>query len=478
MATVRRWTGREAKLLRVALRLSLRDFAAHLGVGVRTINKWEARGNDITPQPHMQAILDTALQRASEDERARVSAALADPEDSQAVPAQREVRPGALLPVIVNGRPVLVPLDAETIVTNEITHFLTDLAATANQSAPPGVERDLGNPLDRRSLLKHGLTSTAFAAIGLDNAHRIALALADARHYLDGSVVDYFRRQLVACKADDGVLGSGETLPVVLGLLGAVEEHAREVRPNVRRELLSVGADSAEFAGWLYRDLHDTPRALFWHDRAMEWAQEAGDLAMPGYVLIRKAQLSYDEREPARMLTLSQAAQASHWQLPNRVRAEAIQQEARAEAMLGAAVDSVERKLDKARHLLENATDGVPLESGGLSAHYTGRLLTLQTAVCYAEAGKPARAVALYEKELNESAFSPRDYGFFLSWMAAALALAGEPDQAATTGLTSAQCANSVSSERTLRELTRVVDTLRPWRYRPLVRELRAAVHT
>ena len=43
MTTVRRWTGLEAKLLREALRLSVRDFAAHLGVGTRTINKWKSR---------------------------------------------------------------------------------------------------------------------------------------------------------------------------------------------------------------------------------------------------------------------------------------------------------------------------------------------------------------------------------------------------------------------------------------------------
>lgn len=36
VTTVYRWTGREAMLLRQALRLSVRDFAAHLGVGVRS----------------------------------------------------------------------------------------------------------------------------------------------------------------------------------------------------------------------------------------------------------------------------------------------------------------------------------------------------------------------------------------------------------------------------------------------------------
>ncbi|MCA1673940.1 MAG: hypothetical protein LC799_17645, partial [Actinobacteria bacterium] len=70
MTIVGRWTGREAKLLREALRLSVRGFAAYLGVAVRTVNEWEARLADITPLPHMQEVLDTALARASDEAKA------------------------------------------------------------------------------------------------------------------------------------------------------------------------------------------------------------------------------------------------------------------------------------------------------------------------------------------------------------------------------------------------------------------------
>ncbi len=42
MVTVQRWSGREARLLRDALRMSLRDFAAYLGVSDRTVSNWEA----------------------------------------------------------------------------------------------------------------------------------------------------------------------------------------------------------------------------------------------------------------------------------------------------------------------------------------------------------------------------------------------------------------------------------------------------
>ncbi|MGQ0773588.1 MAG: helix-turn-helix domain-containing protein [Pseudonocardiales bacterium] len=74
MSVVDRWTGREATLLRQALRLSIRDFAAYLGIGMRTINKWEARQADITQRPHMQAVLDTALSQASDEAKARFAA--------------------------------------------------------------------------------------------------------------------------------------------------------------------------------------------------------------------------------------------------------------------------------------------------------------------------------------------------------------------------------------------------------------------
>lgn len=71
MATVRQWTGREAGALRHAMRLSVRAFAAHLGVGARTVSKWEALGDTTQPRPDTQAILDTALSQANTATQAR-----------------------------------------------------------------------------------------------------------------------------------------------------------------------------------------------------------------------------------------------------------------------------------------------------------------------------------------------------------------------------------------------------------------------
>lgn len=71
MPTVQRWTGGETKALRQAMRLSVRAFAAHLGVDARTVNKWEARGASITLLPDTQALLDTALDRSPDDVKTR-----------------------------------------------------------------------------------------------------------------------------------------------------------------------------------------------------------------------------------------------------------------------------------------------------------------------------------------------------------------------------------------------------------------------
>jgi transcriptional regulator with XRE-family HTH domain len=71
MVSVQCWTGAETKALRQALRLSIRAFAAYLGIDARTVNKWEARHTTITLRPHTQALMDTALERAPEEVKTR-----------------------------------------------------------------------------------------------------------------------------------------------------------------------------------------------------------------------------------------------------------------------------------------------------------------------------------------------------------------------------------------------------------------------
>ncbi len=76
MATMNEWSGRDTRVLRQALRQTVRDFAEDLGVSPRTVSKWEAGGAGHVPRPEMQAALDTALARATDEQQARFDAAV------------------------------------------------------------------------------------------------------------------------------------------------------------------------------------------------------------------------------------------------------------------------------------------------------------------------------------------------------------------------------------------------------------------
>jgi WD40 repeat protein len=71
ITAVSRWTGRESRALREALRLSVRDFASRLGVTDRMVSKWETGGETICPRPVNQEALDSMLAGCSGDARAR-----------------------------------------------------------------------------------------------------------------------------------------------------------------------------------------------------------------------------------------------------------------------------------------------------------------------------------------------------------------------------------------------------------------------
>lgn len=80
-ATAHHWSGREARLLRHALRLSVRAFAGYLGVAPRTVAKWESGGTGTVPRPDTQAILDTALAHAEPGARRRFDLLLQQPSE-------------------------------------------------------------------------------------------------------------------------------------------------------------------------------------------------------------------------------------------------------------------------------------------------------------------------------------------------------------------------------------------------------------
>ncbi|MGQ4617440.1 helix-turn-helix domain-containing protein [Nocardia sp. R7R-8] len=65
--------------------MSIREFAAHLGVHERLVSKWEAGGVRVHPRPINQAALDTSLARSDDVVRARFAALIDPPAIDRAV---------------------------------------------------------------------------------------------------------------------------------------------------------------------------------------------------------------------------------------------------------------------------------------------------------------------------------------------------------------------------------------------------------
>ncbi|HEV2088746.1 MAG TPA: hypothetical protein VGR21_10570, partial [Cryptosporangiaceae bacterium] len=147
VVSVDRWTGQEAGLLRAALRLSLRDFAAHLGVDIRTVSKWEARGAEVALRPFSQTLLDSTLLRAPEDAQRRFDSALEK-------------------------------IDFNDPIERDYEH------------------EELADHLKRRTFLASGLAALSLPALTLDDLKHVVAAVEDSNRYMDREVVEHFRTQL------------------------------------------------------------------------------------------------------------------------------------------------------------------------------------------------------------------------------------------------------------------------------------------
>ena len=217
MTTVESWTGREAKALRKALRLSVRDFAGRLGVAMRTVNKWEARLADITPRDEMQRALDTALARAPEEVQSRFAMSVQTSDPS----------PGS-----VNG--------AEVSWVDRRDFINTVMALTLGVGAHPELER-------LETLLPAGGDHT------------------DVRRVGDGDV-DVIEAVTAAFRAQDFQYGGGVSRAAAVAQLRAMLP-LQDVSCSdaVRGRLLVALADLAKTAAWMTFDVedHDAARRLW-----------------------------------------------------------------------------------------------------------------------------------------------------------------------------------------------------------------------
>ena len=416
----------------------LTDFARKIGVDPKTAERWITRG--MTPQPFRRW-------------KASLILGIDESELWPDAPSRQELEDD-------RGR-IQEPATQVELASRSETAFSPEDSSLVEQL--------------RRTFLASGLAALTLPALGLDELNHIAAAVvmrSDTQTAIS-SITSGGSLTVALSMTVGAALGSHCLL---CGLIAAIEKIATDAKPATRRDLLRIGAYASEFAGWLYRDVCSPELANYWRDRATEWAQVSGDATMQGYVLLKKSQAVWDERDAFRMLTLAEAAQEGPWRLPARVRAEAAQQQARGHAMLNGNLALVESKLGEARSLLAQDRAISDTRTTEVAAHYDEALFGLQVAICYCEAKQPVQSLELYERWLSPETFSRRDYAYFLALKGEAHAAAEEPDNAALAGLTAFSLARETESVRTVREIIRLAVQLEKWPGKDSVHELRKSV--
>jgi hypothetical protein len=132
----------------------------------------------------------------------------------------------------------------------------------------------------------------------------------------------------------------------------------REARGDLRPHAVRLGAQWAQFVGWLNTATARFPNADRWFDRALQWATEAGDHEMIATALSFKGHLAWLTGHVGPTIGLSQAVQRQPGVYAGQLAYDALQ-EARGHAVMGNG-DMVDRKVDEANELALLAVEQLP----------------------------------------------------------------------------------------------------------------------
>jgi len=228
------------------------------------------------------------------------------------------------------------------------------------------------------------------ALLNPDDRDRLAAVRRDPRR-VDRTAVDSLAAVLTGQRRLEDAVGSAAVLVPVHAQMVAVEALADQARGRVRNSVLDVGAQWAQFAGWLSANTGQLTDARSWYLTALGWATETGDANMIATALNMRGHLAWLTAAPGPLIGLSAAA-ARQPASPG-VLALAAQQEARGHALLGEA-DDVDRLLDRAVELSDTAAHHPDNEPPWIYFH-SPDYLRLQRGLAYRLLGRHDEAIAL-----------------------------------------------------------------------------------
>lgn len=429
MVRGREWTGFEAAALHEAMRKSVRDFAALLGIETTTISNWRTGLSAVKPRSNTQAILDTTYQRrATPEDRARFEQIVGEGEAAWRERHHRLPSPPPSDRSLYDG----VAWTPEPQVDDvRRADFLRGLLVVSATALTDDVIASATRPIDRSPM-----------QVGMDHADRVK------------DWASLFRA------ADDAGLHVGDGM--VAQLRVALEYLRADMSTPVHDAMNTAVGTFFRVVGWAHYDRgnHEAARTNFragWHcaELAEEWWLRAAVLTC-----MARQDIYLGEADNALTMLGLAAVRADRLSLLRRADIAAVQ--ARAFGKLGNAVECM-RAVDQAEQFFAESRgqDHPDTEHEGFKSYYSESLLRGDTAqglfdLSYRHNAEVPNTVDRLRTALSLSDARARSRQLSLIRLAALQLRHGDSDEGVALGMQAVEGASGTSSVRVLAGLKTV----------------------
>ena len=291
-------------------------------------------------------------------------------------------------------------------------------------------------------------------------------------HLPDAETMPPFLTAFDAMRRLGQVAGPTVVLPVLVAYIHAL----RTLVPRGGPGVLSLTARFAEYAGWIAQESGDDTAALWWTDRAVEFAARAGDRELAVYADVRRGLVAMYRQDSIATIELSRRAVAASWCRP-RIRGLASLREAQGLA-IGGDYANCRRALDRAEVLLAAPSDDEPRIGTTTVPDPVG----VVTGWCLYDLGRAKLARDILIREIARiPPAARRSRTRFGARLALAHASLGDADAAcaqAESILDAAVGLDSATIRHDLRDLARTLNRRHPRSALPTLRQLAAVLHT
>lgn len=432
MQVIASWTGGQADALRRALRMTNESFADHLGVAVRTVAYWRKRPGMI-PQPQIQEVLDAALERATDREKAKFALLAGETSSALAGQPDSEIQ-------------FSVPLDALTK-----RNWNGDDVRLLSQSFDAALEKSAVEDIERLSHM--WLICDPPQVIELNSGRRVSDALVSAVEH----------RVVQLRRADDFITGtaSRELMRTEMAATVRLLRDGTLTEDQGRRVLTAIG-ELAQLGAWVAADVGQLDEAPRYVRGGILASRAAGNAPLAANIISTFSYQVSNTGNPNEAVVLARTAyQGGRHDATPVTRALLLERVAWAAARSGDL-----RECERALGMVEESFSAGRSDDDPDWLYWLNREeIDVMAGRCYTELRQPTRAESLLTSAMARyDQALVRENSLYLSWLAEDYVQLGEIEHAAGIATQMAALAARTNSARTDTRLRYLASQLGPYR--------------